>query len=402
MRLVLPGRAVSMAGDSLALVVLSLEVARHGGPALMTLLYAAFALPLLALAPVAGRVVDEFDSRLVLVVGGALQVAASAGLAFAPNVAAMLGCVVVLQAGQSVTGPGWQALVPRIVGEALVGKAIGLQQSLAAVAGLAGAALGGVLYDAVGYRSAMFLDTLTFAGLVVVALLVSTRRGRRREAAGQAGSPRPQPAATGGGWSIIRADQLLRSLVPALWLFVVTAEATNVVEVFLLRDALGASASMYGMVMAGYMLGCIAGPALAGRVDGDRSRVGWTAIAAAAIGALVIAIGLSQSVLLVLVLFALVGVAGGALNALLLTVVITRARDDNRGRVLATMAGASRGFSVLAMVLGGAVGQLLGPRLTFVGCGALSMVVALIVARARNAAGPAASSPRAVPETIDA
>jgi hypothetical protein len=39
------------------------------------------------------------------------------------------------------------------------------------------------------------------------------------------------------------------------------------------------------------------------------------------------------------------------------------------------------------MVLGGVLGQLLGARTTFVICGALSGLVALMVLRARDAAG---------------
>jgi predicted MFS family arabinose efflux permease len=55
-----------------------------------------------------------------------------------------------------------------------------------------------------------------------------------------------------------------------------------------------------------------------------------------------------------------------------------------RGRVLALVMGGSRGFSVLAMVLGGLGGQLLGARGTFVACGVLSLGVALVVLRSRR------------------
>ena len=107
MRLVIPARAVSFFGDSLALVVLSLEVARSDRPILMTLLLVAFSLPMFLLAPVAGRLVDEHDSRTLLVAAGTLQVVASLGLVWGPNPVALLGFVLLLQAGQSVTAPTW-------------------------------------------------------------------------------------------------------------------------------------------------------------------------------------------------------------------------------------------------------------------------------------------------------
>jgi MFS family permease len=392
MRLVIPARALSYFGDSLALIVLSLKIAETDRPTLMTLMMIAFALPLFVLAPISGRLVDEYDSRLVLVGAGALQVVASLGLVLSGNVAAILGFVLLLQVGQSVSAPAWGALVPRIVGPELIGKAIGLQQSLAGLAGLGGAAAAGVLYDVLGYHLTLAIDTATFATLVAVAALVKTRRGRRYDAAEPIDSQSPAPIeAAQSGWQFIKGDALLRLLFPALWLFVLSAEATNVVEVFLIRDDLGATAAVYGAVIAAFMLGQIAGPLLAGRVRGEPARVVWTAISAAVIGALVIAIGVSPTVWIVLPLFVVVGVAGGALNALLATVLVTRTPDHVRGQVLAALSGTSRGFSVLAMVLGGLSGQLLGARPTFVICGALSVFVSLIVLRTRRAAAPGVS-----------
>src|SRR5262245_34976133 len=152
MRLVVPARAVSFFGDSLAFVVLSLQIAHSGRPVFMTLMFIAFSLPLFAMASFAGRLVDEHDSRQLLVVAGILQVIASCGLVWGPNVWAILGFVLLLQVGQAVTAPTWSALVPRIVGDELVGKAVGLQQSLSSMAGLAGAAAGGVLFGLLGYH----------------------------------------------------------------------------------------------------------------------------------------------------------------------------------------------------------------------------------------------------------
>lgn len=383
MRLIVPARALSFFGDSVAMVVLALKVAESGHPVQMTLVLIAFSLPMFVLAPWAGRLVDEHDSRRLLVTAGIVQVTASLGLVLAPNFAAIVACVLLLQAGQSVTGPSWSALVPRIVGDDLIGKAIGLQQSLAGLAGLGGAATAGILYDLVGYRATLAIDTATFGVLVIVALLVKTRRGRRYDTLNAGPQPSTDNADDVSGWRFIRADPLLRLLVPALWLFVLSAEATNVVEVFLLRNDLGASAAAYGLVIAAYMLGSIGGPLLGGLVTSDRPRVAWSAVSAGAIGALLAAIGLSSSVWVVMVLFAVTGVAGGALNTLLGTFLVTRTPDRFRGRVLATVSGTARGFSVAAMVLGGLVGQLLGARGTFVICGALCGLVALLVLGSR-------------------
>jgi MFS family permease len=176
---------------------------------------------------------------------------------------------------------------------------------------------------------------------------------------------------------------LLRLLVPALLLFVLGAEAVNVVEVFLVTDVLGASPTMYGLAMASFALGQIVGPLLAGRVDGEAGRVGWAAAAAAGIGAVLIAVGLTPSVWLAIPLFVVGGICGGGLNAHISTLVVTRAPERVRGGVIALVTGSSRGCSVLAMVLGGLAGEMVGPRATFVIGGGLSVLVAMVIRRSR-------------------
>jgi MFS family permease len=385
MRLVLPARAVSFFGDSLAFVVLSLHIAQSDRPALMTLMFIAFSLPLFAMSPIAGRIIDEHDSRRLLVAAGSLQALASAGLVWGPNMGAILGFVLLLQVGQAITAPTWGAVVPRIVGEELVGKAVGMQQSLSSMAGLAGAAVGGVLFDVLGYHLTMMLDTSTFALLVVTGAVVRTRRGRRYDVLSGLGdhTARDRDQST-SGMAYIFSDSLLRLLVPALWIFILAIEAANVVEVFLVTGDLGASASVYGVAMACVMLGQIIGPILAGRVGADLRRVLWTGVSAALLGVVVTGIGLSVTVWMTLPMFVVCGTCGGALNALINTIVVTRPPEHLRGRVLSTLNGTARGFSVLAMVLGGLTGQLVGARSTFVICGLLSVAAAGLVFRCRR------------------
>ena len=59
------------------------------------------------------------------------------------------------------------------------------------------------------------------------------------------------------------------------------------------------------------------------------------------------------------------------------TLLLSRTPDFCRGRVLATVNGMVRGSSLVAMLLGGLGGTLLGPRTTFVAAGALMALVAV-------------------------
>ena len=168
-----------MLGDMLLLTVIALQIATGDQPWRLTVVYIAFAVPLFALAPVAGRIVDEFDSRRVLLIAGLVQAGAAAWIAVSGTFPMLVAAVVMLQAGQAVSGPAWSALLPKIVGNDAVGKATGNLSAAGAVAGMAGAALGGVLYDPLGFRGAVLINAAGFVAIAVAGVLVRTRRGRR-------------------------------------------------------------------------------------------------------------------------------------------------------------------------------------------------------------------------------
>ncbi|MGW7679348.1 MFS transporter [Kribbella sp. NPDC054772] len=370
-RLVLPARALSYAGDSIALIALMLRVSDGHGPAAVTALLLAFAVPTVAMIPFAGRIVDGYDSRTVLVWSGLLQVAAGVGLAFVNDLVHTLVLVCVLQIGQAVAGPAWGALIPRIVGEELIGRATGTSQALIGVATLAGSAVGGVLVGWSGTRGALLVDASTFLVLVIVARAVRTRRTPER------GSGKEQGAVMAGLRAIF-GDDVLRILVPALWLFVVVGEAVNVVEVFLITGELGLGPSLYGAAGAATGAGAIAGAWYSGRLHSDRARSGGVVAGMAAIGGSCVLMGLAGNFVTLMIGATTIGLGSGMLNAATSSLVVTRSAESVRGRVIAALNGTVRSFSVLALLLGGLAGALLGPRGTFVVCGVACAVAAAV------------------------
>ncbi|TWD79833.1 putative MFS family arabinose efflux permease [Kribbella amoyensis] len=372
LRLVLPARALSYAGDSIALIALMLRVSDTGGPAATTALLLAFALPTVAMIPFAGKLVDSHDSRTVLVSASLLQAAAGVCLALVDGLAATLALVCVLQVGQAVAGPAWAALIPRIVGEELVGRATGVSQALTGVAMLAGSAAGGVLVAWKGETGALLVDAGTFAMLAVVACLVKTRR-------------RPVPSSgevERGGLSVglrtLFADDLLKILVPALWVFILVGEALNVVEVFLIRDELGLGPDGYGAVLAAQGAGAVVGAWSCGRLTSDPGRARAVLLGTGSLGLAAVVMGVAPGVVLLVLGAVVMGAGGGLLNAATSTLVVTRSPEAVRGRVIAALTGTARASSLLALLLGGAVGSLLGPRLTFVAGGAAGAVTAMV------------------------
>src|SRR3954453_20087127 len=114
-RIMLPARAVSQFGDDLVLIVLMLRVFASGhGPWSVTGLLLCATLPVVLLAPVAGRLVGATPFRPLAVAVGLWQAGCCAGLAVVDPLWGVYALVVLLQAGQALSNPVWQAMVPSI------------------------------------------------------------------------------------------------------------------------------------------------------------------------------------------------------------------------------------------------------------------------------------------------
>ncbi|WP_185448569.1 MFS transporter [Kribbella qitaiheensis] len=370
-RLVLPARAVSYAGDSIALVALMLRVHDSGRPGAVAALLMAFALPTVVMIPFAGRIVDGHDSRKVLVWASLLQAVTGVGLAFSSGLVATLALVCVLQLGQAVAGPAWGALIPRVVGEELVGRTTGTSQALIGVATLAGSAAGGLLVGLSGYGGALLVDASTFVGLAVIARLVRTRRRPEVGAVRERGDLMI-------GLRCIFEDRLLRILVPSLWVFVLVGEGVNVVEIYLIRDEVGIGAIGYGALGAATGAGAIGGAWITGRLKADLGRSRAVPAGIAGIGASCVLLGLATNVVMLAIGSVAIGWASGMLNAAVSTLMVTRTAEHLRGRVIAALGGTVRACSLMALPLGGVAGVLLGIRPTFITAGVLGVLAALV------------------------
>ncbi|MGH3496990.1 MAG: MFS transporter [Nocardioidaceae bacterium] len=385
-RLLVPARALSLAGDGMALITLVLRLHDAGhGPAAVTGLFLCFTIPTVLTIGVAGQVVDTRDSRLVLGAATAVQVLACVGLVFGGNLVATYGCVLLLQLGVAFSSPAWAALLPRIVGDEQLGRVVAWQQGLGAATQPAGAALGGLLYGIFGSQVAFWCDAGTFALLLVVALSVRTRRSPDEKAAGA--SRGDEPAAPNAaqvrrhghrsllGIRVLRADALLWPLFCALLPFILFVEGVNVVEVFLARDALGASAAEYGLAEVAFGIGAVAGSVAAGRIEGDRRRARVTLLGLGLTCLAVLGAGLAPTFSVYLVLAILIGGMNTLANAVSGALFMTRSPEHQRGRVSAALNGCARLASTIALIAGGLVGTWLGPRPTFLLGGALGAAV---------------------------
>jgi MFS family permease len=367
LRLLLPARAISAFGDDMALLVLTLRVYSAGfGPWSITLLLLCAAVPVVVLAPVAGRLVDTVPFARLATAAAAWQAACCVALALVDPLWAVFALVVLLQVGHVVANPAWTALVPEIAEPDEVGRALGASQAMSTVASVAAPAVAGMLVGTLGYGAPLYVDAATFVVLGAAALAIRATRGHAHAEG---------TAATAGTFSI-RSDALLWPLLLGICALVLVGEVTNVVEVFMLRGTLGASTVAFGLVAAVLAAGLVGGSLLAGRDRPDGVRAVRTAVAALVLGLTLALAGLAPAIWLFAAAWAVVGVANGVANVDASTLLLGRTPDAFRGRVLATVNAMVRGSSLAAMVLGGLAGTLLGPRATFVASGCLMALVA--------------------------
>lgn len=347
------------------------------GPAATAALFGCLALPTVALMGIAGRVADRHDSRHILVLGHLLEAAACLLLAGIVSGAPWWWClpaVALLQVGAAFANPVWSALVPRIVGDDRIGPAISWQQGLSTAIAPVGAAASGVLYGLTGPSYALAAAAALITCLAVVARLVHTRRGGPAEAARTPGHI-TSPTTSTSGLQVIRTDAVVWPLFIALFALVMCVEGVNVVEVFLVRDALGATPQQYGFTEFCFSGGAVVGALVAGRLRSTRARAlatlggfGGTALA-------LLLAGVAPNFWAYLVIALLIGLGNAYGNVANGALIMTRVPDASRGQVSSTLNGVMRIGSVLALALGGLAGSLLGPRTTFIVAGAAGSLV---------------------------
>jgi MFS family permease len=374
LRLMIPARALSSFGDDVALVVLLLSVYGAGlGPWSITALLACAAVPLVVLAPVAGRIVDSVPFRTIAATTAAWQALCCIALALGGPLWTTYVLVLLLQAGQVFAMPAWSALVPSIARPDEVGRVVATSQALTTVAMVAAPAAAGLAVASFGYSAPLLLDAATF--VVLGAAGMAIRANRRLEAAGAVGA---EGEASSRPYSI-RSDALLWPLIAGLCVFVLAGEVTNVVEVFLVRGALGASIALFGILGAVLAAGLVVGSLFAGRERPAETRALRAAVVAVILAVLIVVAGLAPTLWVFAAAWLVLGVANGVVNTDVSTLVLSRTPEAVRGRVLASVNALVRGSSLGAMLLGGAAGTWLGPRTTFVAAGALSLAVGLVL-----------------------
>jgi Na+/melibiose symporter-like transporter len=370
LRLLAAAVCCSAAGDGLALVVLALQVhALTASGLAVSALFATVLVPAVALVRPAGRITDRGDPRRVLAAASLVQALSAVALAFAGDVGTLLALSAVLAAGNAVAQPAEFALLPAVAGPGRLTAATGTVEA-ARSAGLAAGPLLGAGLAALGPQPALLADAATFLVIAVAARALRPAPARR---AVRAGGQRP---GTPGGGGLLRRDPVLRVVLPAATGALAILAATPTVEVFYVKDVLGAGDAAYALVVSAWMAGMVAGAAGFAR----RVPVAWLAPAAlAALGLQAAGIGIQATwaVLPVAVAGYLTGGAGqGVKDVLLRALIAARVPAAAHGRAFAAYAAARNAAQLVALAAGGALVAALGARTALVVAGAGPLLVA--------------------------
>ncbi len=206
---------VSSLGSWLSYVAIAVVVVREQGGALgLASVLAAHLLPVVLLAPVAGRLADRLDRRRLLIATDLARVL----LTLAMATAAFAGALIWLQALLALRvfvgalhQPAAQASVPRLVDVEEVALANRVDTLTWSVMFAVGAALGGLLSAAVGPVLALVLDAGTFLASALLLRGLPSIRPRPHE-----GAPARGGLAEAWRWSRSRPPvrHALRSMLP--------------------------------------------------------------------------------------------------------------------------------------------------------------------------------------------
>lgn len=356
-------RGVTACGDFLAAtaLALALQSAGAGGLAVSGLLLAA-ALPLAVLAPITGRIADRVDSRTLLITAGIAQSGICVALAYAHGTALIIALVAVLACGLAVTQPTLSALLPAMVRREDLARASGINQTATTVGMLIAPALAGLLVGEFGPRVPLLLNAVTYLALVAAGLLIRTRRAH---------PARPGPA-TVVSWRL-RDDRLVAVMVGAIAAVVAGVGAINVIEVFFVRETLGASPTTFGLLGAAWMVGMLLGAGLSARFGGrvrSPARKVWLSLLLAAVTcAVVLAAAGAPHALLLVPLWLVGGAANGGINVFTGVVVAERVPEAAQGRAYAVMGAAMQGAGMIGFAIAGPLVERFEPRLLVAAAG---------------------------------
>lgn len=375
------------AGDGLAMIALANRVfqSSHASWAVAAV-FLAVCVPITALAPVAGVLLDRLPARPVLVTAALAEALVALALSRITSVGATLGLAAGFGICAAVLQPGLGAIVPRIAGHQGVTRANGYLQAATWGGFTAGPLLAGVLTTAGGSGLALAADAALYAlGAVGLRALRLAPLVSPDGAAGEPGRI-PLTAQMRAGFSFLRADRDAGMLVVIVGVMVAFSNLAVVAEVVFAEQVLRSGPGGYSILVAGFTSGMVVGTLAGGRLP-QRWLLAAALAGTFATGIGIAAAGAAAVLWQATAAYGFGGLAGGV------EVVATRSFLNHRapgavaGRVFALYSGVLFGSASAGMAVAAGLLPALGARgvLAVAGSGGIVAGTAGSVACARRA-----------------
>jgi len=234
-------------------------------PVMVALVQSATSFPMFLLALPAGALADIIDRRRLLLFTQGWMLAAAALLAAVTFLGAttpwvLLVLTFVLGLGAALNGPAWQAIVPELVPRRELSEAIALNSAGFNLSRAAGPAAGGAVLAAAGAAVTFLLNAISFLGVMMVLF-----RWRRPPMETHLPAER-MLSAMRSGLRYTRYAPALRAVLLRSCVFMIGSSAVWALLPLVARNDLRWGPIGYGILLACFGAGALAGATILPRV----------------------------------------------------------------------------------------------------------------------------------------
>jgi MFS family permease len=373
---------LSWLGSALTTFTVILRDKDEIGAGGVSLLLLAMAVPTIVLSPLAGYLADRYSTRAVVIPLLIVMGFSSGSLAIPgmPTWYAPIALAITAACGTPV-GPAFQAALATIAKPEDLPRVQGLMQTSSSLGTLAAPGLGGVLTETTGYFWPFIIDMSTFWLMAIGFFFIGINRPGQKPEHGEKLSALE-------GIRFAMNDKLIRAIIILLTVLVLALGAINVGEVFLVMDELGASKLIYGFVAMLFAAGAIVGALVTAAIKVDSKYHGrLLVIAIGVLTSTVIAFSLTTHWWQAMVLSFIAGLGNAALNAYAVGIIMAKAPQAARGRVMAAFGAIVTTGSVTATAASGALITAFEVRPVLLVGGILAAIVFVLLSPAVLRAG---------------
>ena len=227
-------------------------------PAMVALVQASTALPIMLLSLPAGAIADISDRRVVMLVAQVFLLLASGTLtsfAFMGRITpwTLLTLTFLIGCGTALYAPAWQSSVGEQVPRSDLSAAVSLNSLAFNLARIAGPAIGGVIVAAAGARAAFMTNLLCYIALITVLALW------RRPKPPRSLPPERILMAVGAGLRYARLSPGIRTVLVRGSVFGLMGSAIWALLPLIARDLIGGGAVTFGVLYAAFGGGAVVG-----------------------------------------------------------------------------------------------------------------------------------------------